>query len=82
MTTHLIVIPYGKLLIECHSYRVTDGMAVSTAVHSIMAKHAAHSDDNNCWPRGYHTQENPGVADYLGFCFQALKEVNARSVPI
>jgi hypothetical protein len=28
MTTHLIVIPYGTLPIEFHSYNVTDGMAV------------------------------------------------------
>jgi hypothetical protein len=81
MTTHLIVIPYGTLLIELHSYNVTDGMAVSTVVHNNTAKHAAHNDDN-CWPRGYHTQDNPGGADYLGFCFQSLKAVNPPSVPI
>jgi len=82
MTTHLIVIPYGTLLIEFHPYNVTDGTAVSTVVQSNMAKHAAHNDEDNCWPTGYHRQDDPGGADYLGFCFQSLKAVNAPSVPI
>jgi hypothetical protein len=35
MTSHLIVIPYGTLLIEFHSYNVTDGMAVSEGYTAI-----------------------------------------------
>ena len=81
MTTHSIVIPYGTLLTEFHSYNMTDGMAVSTVVLNNMAKHVAHND-SNCWPRGYRTQDTPSGADYLGFCFQSLKAVNSPSVPI
>ena len=29
-----------------------------------------------------HTHDNPGGANYLGFCFQSLKAVNPPSVPI
>jgi len=81
MTSHLIVIPYGTLLKEFHSCNVTDGLAVPKVVHNNMAKHAVPNDDN-CWPRGYHTHDNPGGANYLGFCFQSLKAVNPPSVPI
>jgi hypothetical protein len=42
-------------------------MAVPKVVCNNMAKHSAHNDDDddNCWPRGYHTQDNPGGANYL-----------------
>jgi hypothetical protein len=56
-------------------------MAVSKVVHNNVAANAAHNEGDNCWPRGYHTQENPGGAEYLGFRFQSLKEVNPPSVP-
>jgi hypothetical protein len=83
MTSHLIVTPYRTLLKEFHSHNVTDGMAVPKVVRNNMAKHAAHNDDDdNCWPRGYNTQDNPGGANYLGFCFHSLKAVNPPFVPI